>query len=109
MAPKCVGDTDGDGNCAFPLCPACHPENRPSKKSRRAITRGRRFRIFADLGSGKKEDVCIHCTDDGITVWKYRKHKRHWLSWSEVAGLVARRSQLKAAQRALNEFERSPE
>lgn len=22
----CVGDTDGDGNCPLPSCPACHPE-----------------------------------------------------------------------------------
>ncbi len=26
---KCQYDTDGDGNCGKPLCPVCHPENRP--------------------------------------------------------------------------------
>lgn len=73
------------------------------------ITRGRRFRVLADLGEGKKVDVQIHCDNTGITVWKYRGQTKYWLAWGEAASTVARRCQLKVAQRALDAFERSPE
>lgn len=56
---RCAFDTDGDGNCCMPACPACHPENQPlaTKGSRRLLEAWDAGQLGDRFGTAEARDI----------------------------------------------------
>ena len=66
------------------------------------ITTPRRKRVVIDIGDGIKRDFWIIFSRDGVQVKKHGSWKSgYFVPLAEVAEMVARRGQVREAQRAL--------
>lgn len=80
----CQFDSDGDGNCAMPACPVCHPENQPLDVLTQLQAGGHAMRMDHDVDEGGQELLSSFCDRCGLET------SGDWLAFKQKHGVKCR-------------------